>query len=135
MKIESLRKQHGSMLIMTMLTITILTLICATTLYISTQNAAAGMQTAGWQQALLGAERGIELGVRALNKNSWTDWRTVSMALPTPAPSASPVAGYTYEPPASVPWSTPSGAPTTSQYNYLPSSKLILPSPTPYPNS
>lgn len=119
---------------MTMLTITILTLICATTLIICTQNTAAGMQTAGWQEALLGAESGIEVAVRALNQNSWTNWRTVSAALPTPAPGASPVAGYTYEPTTGT-GSAAAGAPTSSQYNYLPSARLILPSPTPFPNS
>jgi hypothetical protein len=126
MKIESLHKQHGSVLIMTLLTITILSLICATTLYIGTQNTAAGMHAAGWQEALTTAESGMAVATRALNKNSWTNWRTVSTALPTPcaaSPTPCAVSGYTYEPATGASTgSAASAAPSSSQYNYLPSS-------------
>ena len=118
---------------MAMLTMTILSLICATTFYICTQNTAAGMHAAGWQEALTGAESGMALATRALNKNSWTNWRTVSTALPTPcaaSPTPCTVSGYTYEP-AGGTGSAATTAPTSSQYNYLPSSNLTLS----FPNS
>jgi len=67
MKLSNARKQQGSVLITTFLTMTILTMICATSLYVSSQNQNSGSQTSSWQQALSGAEAGIDLGVRALN--------------------------------------------------------------------
>ena len=116
---------NGSVLIIALLTITILTLICATSLYITSQNTSTGVQTGAWQQALTGAEAGIDAAVRALNQNgkgganAWINWKTVSTAtLPTKEP-----AGGT--------GSTATAPPTTSQYNYLPSSSLSIG----YPNT
>ena len=117
-----------------LMTITIVTLICATSLFIASQNSNTGMQTAGWQQALSGAENGIDAAVRALNAYvsptpgtspaaAWNNWYTINSALPTPSPGAI-ISGYSYEPSATA---TPaSGPPTASQYNYLPSSQLTL---------
>jgi hypothetical protein len=123
MKIKLFTKEHGSVLLVTLLTITIMTLICATTLYIGIQNTSSGMQTAGWQQSLMAAEAGIDAAIRALNSTSasraWTNWRTVSSALPTSG------AGYSYEP-ASGSGSAASGLPSSSQYNYLPSTNLTI---------
>lgn len=126
MKNNSTENHKGSVLIIAMFTITILVLICATSLFVTSQNTSTVVQTAAWQQALTGAEMGIDAGVRALNQNSsssanpWTNWKYVTCAtgFPTPAPSASPVAGYTYEP---TPTGNASGLPTSGQYNYLPS--------------
>ena len=107
------------------MTMTILTMICATSLYISSQNTGTGMQTAAWQQALTGAEAGIDAAVRALNQtgtsgaNAWTNWKTVSTAT---LPSVEPTAGT---------GSSATTVPTSSQYNYLPSSSLSLS----YPNT
>src|SRR6266576_6056557 len=93
MKILS-KAQPGSVLITTLLTITILTLICATSLYVASQNANAGMQTASWQQALTGAERGVDQAIRALNTSSWSGWYNIPGTVPTaqPTPSATPAA-------------------------------------------
>ncbi len=99
---------------MALLSITVLTLICATSLYIASQNTSAGMQTAAWQQSLTVAESGVDQAVRALNTGVWTNWKTVSTAtLPTTEP-------------ASGTGSNAAAKPTSSQYNYLPSSALAL---------
>jgi hypothetical protein len=108
--------KEGSVLMTALLCITVLTLICATSLYIASQNNNSGMQTAAWQQSLTAAESGIDAAVRALNTGVWTNWVSMSQSgttLPTtePAPSATP---------------SPSGAPDTTHYNLLPSSKLTL---------
>ena len=135
MKKYTLGSEKGSVLIVALMTITIITLICATSLFIAAQNTNTGMQTAGWQQALTGAENGIDAAVRALNAYAspapsvspaaaWSNWYTINTALPTPTPGGSSVIGYTYEPTATA---TPATAPpTSSKYNYLPSSKLTL---------
>jgi hypothetical protein len=99
---------------MALLSITVLTLICATSLYIASQNTNAGVQTGAWQQSLSAAESGVDAAVRALNTGVWTNWKTVSTAtLPTTEP-------------ASGTGSNASAKPTSSQYNYLPSSALSL---------
>src|SRR5438477_9931581 len=104
MKILS-KAQLGSVLITTLLTITILTLICATSLYVASQNANAGMQTASWQQALTGAESGVDQAIRALNTSSWSGWYNITGTVPTaqPTPSATPAA---------------TGTPASGHYNY-----------------
>jgi hypothetical protein len=106
-----------------LLSITILTIICATSLYIGSQNTNAGVQTAAWQQSLTAAETGVDAAIRALNTGTWTTvnasgspvpWKTVSTAtLPTTEPSNGT-------------GSNASANPTSSQYNYLPSSALTL---------
>jgi Tfp pilus assembly protein PilX len=122
MKILS-KAQRGSVLITAMLTITILTLICATSLYVASQNANAGMQTASWQQALTGAESGVDRAIRALNADktggagAWTGWSTQTYTAPMP----------TTQPPLGSPAPTPSAAttaPTPGRYNYWSSSAL-----------
>ena len=110
MKSKSRRNSEGSVLMMALLTITILTLICATSLYIASQNTNGGVQTAAWQQSLTAAESGVDTAVRALNTGVWTNWKTVSTAtLPTTEP-------------ASGTGSAATAKPTSTQYNYLPSS-------------
>jgi hypothetical protein len=114
MKTDQRKAEQGSVLITTMMTITILTMICATSLYVASQNATGGMQTAAWQQSLTGAESGVDRAIRALNTGTWTNWKTVNTAtLPTTEP-------------ASGTGSSASAVPTSSQYNYLPSSALAL---------
>jgi Tfp pilus assembly protein PilX len=123
MKTTPDRGDRGSVLMMALLSITILTLICATSLYIASQNTNSGMQTAAWQQSLTAAESGVDAAVRALNTGTWTTvnasgspvpWKTVSTAtLPTTEPSSGTGSNATAKP-------------TTSQYNYLPSSALSL---------
>lgn len=86
------------------MTITILTFICATSLYIASQNANAGLQAAGWQQALTGSENGVTKAIDALNTGTWTGWNTVgSSSLPTTQPTGGNTAG---------------AAPTGNQYSY-----------------
>ena len=129
MKKSSVGSDKGSVLIIALMTITIVTMICATSLYIASQNTNTGMQTAGWQQALTGAESGIDAAVRALN------------AYVSPAPSASAAAAWSgpgwvvaSQTGTSLPTAEPSASPTTSatappnssHYNYLPSSKLTV---------
>ncbi len=123
MKSNISKREDGSVLMVTMFSVLIMTLICATSLFVAGQNNSTGLQAAGWQQALTGAESGVDAAVRALNTNVWTfpdasgspiSWRTASVSggsLPTVEPS--PGTG-------SVAISTPTGggAPT---YNYLPS--------------
>jgi hypothetical protein len=116
----TIKTEQGTVLVIALLTITVMTLICATSLYITSQNANAGMQTASWQQALTGAESGVDSAIRALNAyqqgsgTAWTNWKTViSTTLPTSE--------------SSIGTSTPALAdPTSNQYNYLPSSALSL---------
>jgi hypothetical protein len=94
----------------TVLTIAILMMVCVTSLYITSQNANAGIQAASWQQALSGTESGVDQAIAALNTNSWTNWVTLNGSVPTlqpsPGPSPTPAAG----------------PPSSSQYNYLSSS-------------
>jgi hypothetical protein len=125
----SVGKEKGSVLITALMTITIITMICATSLFIASQNSNTGMQTAGWQQALTGAESGIDAAVRALN------------AYASPAAGVSPATAWSSagwvragQSGTSLPIAEPSASPTTSatappdssHYNYLPSSKLTV---------
>jgi hypothetical protein len=115
MKSKKQLSEQGSVLVMAMLTITILTMICATSLYVASQNASTGMQTASWQQSLTGAESGIDKAIAALNTGTYTGWyRANTGTLPTvePSPGASPT-------PATA-------APDASQYLWLPSSQLTV---------
>jgi len=120
MKTKQRVSEQGSVLVTALLTITILTLICATSLYVTSQNANAGMQTASWQQALSGAESAIDAAIRALNDNgqtgAWTNWVQMPQSgttLPTVEPAPSSTA-------------TPAGMPDSSHYNLLPSSKCAF---------
>jgi hypothetical protein len=120
MKILS-KAQRGSVLITTLLTITILTLICATSLYVASQNGNAGMQTASWQQALTGAESGVDRAIRALNTDktggtgAWTGWsKQAYTTMPTQPPLGSPAPSPT----------AANGPPASGYYNYYSSSAL-----------
>jgi hypothetical protein len=103
-------RQHGSVLVIALLTITILTAICVTSLYIASQNANAASQAASWQQALSGAESAVDQAIAALNTTTWTNWVTLTGSVPNlqPQPGSTP-------PAANAP-------PTTGHYNYLSSS-------------
>jgi Tfp pilus assembly protein PilX len=110
--------ENGTVLIISMTTITILTLICATSLYVMSQNANSGMQTASWQQALSGAESAIDRGIVALNTNSWTGWKMVtSTSLPTTKPSG----GTSVSCPPATPCTPPNNscAPCSGSYYYM----------------
>lgn len=79
-------------------TITILTMICATSLYVTSQNANATTQTASWQQALAGAEAGVDQAMDALNRSAWSGWYTANgippAAKPSPTPSSTAAVAY-----------------------------------------
>jgi hypothetical protein len=120
MKRSSLNTEQGSVLITAFLTITILTLICATSLYVTSQNQNSGMQTASWQQALAGAEAGVDTAVRALNTGTWTGWNYQTYGSNT-LPNTKPP--YVFSSPSgtatpSSPYPTASGTPSSTQYNY-----------------
>jgi hypothetical protein len=128
-------KENGSVLVIALMTITIVSMICATSIYIASQNAYTGMQVAGWQQTLTGAESGIDAAVRALNAYvspppntspaaAWANWYTVNSALPTPSPGLA-IAGLTYEPTATA---TPATVPPAdaNHYVFLPSANLTV---------
>ena len=106
MKIN-LTRQNGSTLLMVLLTITILATLCFTSLYIAGQNANSVAQTASWQQALGGAESAVDQAIAALNTGTWTNWVTMTGAVPNlqPSPGATPT--------------TASGPPGSNQYNYV----------------
>lgn len=120
---------EGSVLIITMMTLTIMTLIAATSLYVVSQNTNSGMQTAGWQQALTGAESGVDSAIRALNafaspapgvspSDAWTKagWvKVTGTTLPTTEASVAP-----------SPTATATGMPDSTHFNYLPSSQLQI---------
>ena len=107
-------RQEGSVLVIAILMITILTLICATTLQVTTQNAGANMQAASWQQALTGAEAGVDAAMNALNTNTavaWTNW-TQYAGSPT---------GFIAPPASASPTPTAATqAPDSAHFNYLP---------------
>jgi hypothetical protein len=112
MKIEPIYRKRGSVLLVALLTITIMTLICATSLYVASQNANGGVQTASWHQALSGAEDGITQAIDALNTNTWTNWNVVNSST---LPTAQPAGG-----------SAANAKPTGNQYNYLPLTAIGL---------
>jgi hypothetical protein len=107
MKID--RNDRASVLMTTILTVTILTMICATSLYVATQNANSGTQAASWQQALAGAESGIDQAIAALNTGSWTNWVTITGSVPNLQPSGASGTAAT-------------APPISTKYNYLASS-------------
>jgi len=105
------QSEKGSILITCIVTVTILTMICATSLYITSQNANSGVQTASWQLALAGAESAVDSAYNALNTNQWAGWQKVSgtSSLPTTQPSGGSAAA-----------SVPSPAPNFEYNYYLP---------------
>src|SRR5438067_8219472 len=80
-----MRRQHsttvGSVLVWTVLVIAILSLIAVETLRLVTIKYQSALQTATWQEALLAAESGIDLGIVELRKSlfpapnhAWDGW-------------------------------------------------------------
>ena len=102
-----------------LISITILTLICATALYVTSQNANSTTQTSSWQQALGGAESGVDRAIAALNTTTWTGWTTFNGSVPNTQPVASP-----------TPAPNASGPPASGTYNY--SSATISPQTSAY---
>jgi len=77
-------KTEGSILVWTVLTIAILSLMAAEVLRLVSMKYEHALQTATWQEALLGAESGIDLGIMELRKSlypapnhAWEGWNNV----------------------------------------------------------
>src|SRR5438105_3731599 len=74
-------KSHGSILVWTVLTIAILSILGAEVLRLVSVKHQNALQTATWQEALLAAESGIDLGIIELRKSlypapnhAWEGW-------------------------------------------------------------
>src|SRR5439155_2988299 len=72
---------HGSILVWTVLTIAILSLLAAEVIRLVSTKYQNALQTATWQEALLAAESGIDLGIVELRKSlypapnhAWDGW-------------------------------------------------------------
>ncbi len=127
MKLQQSNSPKGSVLIVTILTLTIIALLCATSLYVTSQNSNAIMQTSSWQLSLSGSETGIDLAIRALNvaqnssdqPNAWAGWSSVSLPAGSPLPAIEPTP-YANTSPA------PTGAgPDKDHYFYLASTSSL----------
>ena len=73
--------QSGSVLIWTVLVITVLSVAAAEVLHVVSQKYNSALQTATWQESLLAAESGVDLGLRELRKSlypapnqAWEGW-------------------------------------------------------------
>ncbi len=95
------------MLVSALLVITLLSMLLASTLLISQNKYHAVVQAASWQQAIGGAEAGVELAMAALNSNDWSAWKTAVGSAPPRTP-----------PPAGAPALAASGPPSPGAYNY-----------------
>src|SRR5438105_5920603 len=74
-------RRHGSILVWTVMTIAVLSLLAAEVLRLVTVKYQSALQTATWQEALLAAESGIDLGIIELRKSlspmpnhAWEGW-------------------------------------------------------------
>jgi len=74
-------RSQGSILVWTVMTIAVLSLLAAEVIRLVTLKYESALQTATWQEALLAAESGIDLGIVELRKslfpapnNAWQGW-------------------------------------------------------------
>src|SRR3954462_3178784 len=74
---------HGSILVWTVMTITVLSLLAAEVIRLVSLKYQSALQTATWQEALLAAESGIDLGIVELRKSlfpgdnhAWEGWNS-----------------------------------------------------------
>src|SRR3954463_9146177 len=72
---------HGSILVWTVMTITVLSLLAAEVIRMVSLKYQSALQTATWQESLLAAESGIDLGIVELRKSlfpapnhAWEGW-------------------------------------------------------------
>src|SRR5436305_2875759 len=77
-------KTEGSILVWTVLTIAILSILGAEVLRVVSMKHQNALQTATWQEALLAAESGIDLGIVELRKSlypapnhAWDGWNNI----------------------------------------------------------
>src|SRR4029077_2968592 len=74
-------RSHGSILVWTVMTIAILSLLGAEVIRVVSVKYQSALQTATWQEALLAAESGVDLGIVELRKSlfpapnhAWDGW-------------------------------------------------------------
>jgi hypothetical protein len=77
-------RSHGSILVWTVMTIAILSILAAEVIRTTTVKYQSALQTATWQESLLAAESGIDLGIVELRKSlypapnhAWDGWNNV----------------------------------------------------------
>src|ERR1041384_6006227 len=78
------RRSQGSILVWTVMTIAVLSLLAAEVIRLVTLKYESALQTATWQEALLAAESGIDLGIVELRKSlfpapnhAWEGWNNL----------------------------------------------------------
>src|SRR4051794_4531551 len=116
-------KTEGSILVWTVLTIGILSLLAAEVLRVITAKYENALQTATWQEALLGAESGIDLAIVELRKSlfpspnhAWEGWNNT------------PADGITSHGLTTIPNAGLAGTPMTIDINVDAPASLIDPS-------
>src|SRR5438132_3130412 len=77
-------RPQGSILVWTIMTIAILSLLAAEVIRLVSLKYQSALQTATWQEALLAAESGVDLGIVELRKslfpapnNAWSGWNNI----------------------------------------------------------
>ncbi len=103
------RVQSGSVLILALFAVAILSLLLASTLSICQNKYHTVFQAASWQEAVHGAEAGVDLAMDALNRGEWTGWQTGSNG-GNPPPRTPPSTGATA--------TAATGPPSPGSYNY-----------------
>src|SRR5438876_3619858 len=78
------KRSQGSILVWTVMTIAILSLLAAEVIRLVSLKYQSALQTATWQEALLAAESGVDLGIVELRKslfpapnNAWSGWNNI----------------------------------------------------------
>src|ERR1700686_639395 len=74
-------RSHGSILVWTVMTIAVLSLLGAEVIRLVSAKYQSALQTSTWQEALLAAESGVDLGIVELRKSlfpapnhAWEGW-------------------------------------------------------------
>lgn len=118
-------RADGSILVWTVLTIAVLSLVAAQVLRVVSMKYQNALQTATWQEALLGAESGIDLAVLELRKSLY----------PPPTGAWAPASGWTNTPGngvvsygiTTVPNAGLAGTPMTVEVNVDAPAQLVNP--------
>jgi hypothetical protein len=82
------RAKRGSVLVLSLFCVAILSFLLASTLLTSENGYHVAFQTASWQEAIQGAEAGVDLAMAALNGGQWSAWQTASGSPPRTTPIA-----------------------------------------------
>ena len=81
------RSREASVLVLALFAIAIMSIFLASTLLTSQNEYHVVTQAASWQEAIHGAEGGVDLAMAALNSGQWANWQTASGVPPRTAPS------------------------------------------------